>query len=105
MVEKSNGFEMISTKDVFMGEKMGNRMTWNEMKEQFPDEWLLIVDYELDNSGHLIAGVVNRHSKDKDEVYGLPALNKSTAFRYTGESAFAGLRSRGIVIKEPYKTM
>ncbi len=63
------------------------------MKRKYPDEWLLIVDFELDNSGHIVAGVVRRHSREKDDVYRLPSLNKSTAFRYTGESTFAGLRS------------
>ncbi len=72
---------------------MGKKMTWEEMKKKYSDEWLLIVDFELDDSGHVVAGVVSRHSKEKDDVYRLPALNRSTAFRYTGESTFAGLRS------------
>jgi len=72
---------------------MRKRMTWEDMKKKYPDEWLLIVDFESDNSGHIIAGIVERHSKEKDDVYRLPALNRSTAFRYTGESDFAGLRS------------
>ena len=49
---------------------MMKKMSWEEMKKTFPDEWLLIVQYELDNSGHLIAGIVDRHSKEKDEVPG-----------------------------------
>ena len=72
---------------------MGKKMTWEDMKKQFPNEWLLITDFELDESGHLVAGIVDRHSKDKEVVYRLPALDRSTAFRYTGESTFAGLRS------------
>ncbi len=72
---------------------MGKKITWDDMKKEFPDEWLLITDFDLDKYGHIIAGIVDRHSKEKDEVYRLPALNKSTAFRYTGESTFAGVRS------------
>lgn len=72
---------------------MGEKISWEEMKNEYPDEWLLIVDYELDNSGHVISGVVERHSRNKDEVYRLPSLNKSVALRYTGESNFSGLRS------------
>ena len=72
---------------------MGKKMTWEEMKRKYPDEWLLITDFELNTSGHIIAGYVSRHSKNKDTVYRLPALNKPTAFRYTGESDFAGVRS------------
>ena len=63
------------------------------MKAKFPNEWLLITDFDLNKSGHVIAGVVNRHSKKKDDVYRLPALDKPTAFRFTGESTFGGLRS------------
>lgn len=72
---------------------MEQKMTWTEMKKQYPDEWLLVVDYEVDKSGRLVSGVVLRHSKSKDEVYALPAPRQDMAFRYTGESTFAGLRS------------
>lgn len=68
---------------------MGERMTWEEMTVAYPDEWLLIVDYETDTSGHLLAGVVERHGC-KDEVYRLPAVDKDCAFKYTGESTFPG---------------
>lgn len=71
---------------------MGQRMTWGEMKRMFPDEWLLITDYESDRYGNVSAGVVERHSRDKDEVYRLPALDKDCAFEYTGESTFRGFR-------------
>ena len=72
---------------------MTQKMTWEEMKKVFSDEWLLIIDYEVNSSGHLVSGVVLRHSKSKDEVYALPAPRQDMAFRYTGESTFAGLRS------------
>lgn len=72
---------------------MKKKMTWEEMKKAYPDEWLLIVDYELNEWGDVKTGVVLRHSKSKDKVYALPAVNQDTAFRYTGESTFAGLRS------------
>ena len=55
---------------------MEETLTWDEMRSIFLDEWLLITDFELDSSGHLIRGVVARHSVDKDEVYRLPALDK-----------------------------
>jgi hypothetical protein len=72
---------------------MKDKITWDEMKKYYPDEWLLITDFDLDRSGHILDGIVNRHSKDKDDVYRLPALKRPTAFRYTGESTFSGLRS------------
>jgi len=63
------------------------------MKNDYPDEWLLISEIERDELGRLKYGVVERHSKDKEEVYRQPSLNKPTAFRYTGASTFSGLRS------------
>lgn len=70
------------------------RMTWEEMKAAFPDEWLLITDFETDASGHLLAGIVARHSPDDTEVFQLPTLGKDCAFKYTGECQFpGGLRS------------
>jgi len=69
---------------------MENKITWEEMKSEYPNEWLLIVDFETDESGHVLSGTVARHSKDKDEVYRLPALGKSSAFKYTGKSTFPG---------------
>lgn len=69
---------------------MERKMTWDEMKREFPNEWLLIVDYDTDKSGHVLEGVVARHSAEKDEVYRLPALDKPSAFKYTGESTFPG---------------
>lgn len=72
---------------------MGQRMTWEEMKKAYPDEWLLITDYKRDRYGNVVFGVVERHSADKDEVYNLPRIRKDAAFEYTGESTFRGLRS------------
>ena len=71
---------------------MGTKMTWEEMKKAFPDEWLLITEYETDQYGTVKTGVVERHSPEKDEVYQLPAVNKDVAFEYTGESTFRGFR-------------
>lgn len=71
---------------------MGQKMTWDEMKAAYPDEWLLVTDYERDKFGNVSVGVVERHSKSKKEVYKLPAPNKSCAFEYTGESTFRGFR-------------
>jgi len=71
---------------------MGQKMTWEEMKKAYPDEWLLITEYETDQYGNVSIGVVERHSHEKDEVYRLPSLNKDVAFEYTGESTFKGFR-------------
>ena len=68
------------------------KISWEEMNNEYPEEWLLITDFDLDASGHILAGVVDRHSKQKDFVYRPPAIKKPEAFRYTGESNFSGLK-------------
>ena len=72
---------------------MAKKITWEEMKQKYPEEWLLVVDYSVDSSGHLRSGIVERHSKNKKDIYSPPLLNKPAAFRYTGESTFSGLRN------------
>ena len=72
---------------------MSARKSWHEMERDYPDEWLLISEMEWDELGRLKCGIVERHSKDKEEVYRLPSLNKPTAFHYTGVPNFSGLRS------------
>lgn len=76
------------------------KQTWNEMKLQYPDEWLLITDLEQDQYGNTEAGVVIRHSNDEDEIYKEPLPDKPTAMFYTGESTFSGLRSH-VEIADP----
>lgn len=72
---------------------MGQKMTWEEIKKVFPDEWVRVTDYEIDEKGHLKSGVVLYHSCSKHEAYSQPLSGKSEAFWYTGESTFSGLRS------------
>jgi hypothetical protein len=66
------------------------RMTWEEMKKAFPNEWLMIIDCEDNETGQLMSGVIERHSKDDQEVFCLPALGKDCTFKYTGECQFPG---------------
>jgi hypothetical protein len=66
------------------------KITWEEMKKKYPNEWLLIIKCDSDESGHLISGIVARHSPEKDKVFCLPGLDQSSAFKYTGKSTFPG---------------
>lgn len=72
---------------------MGQKMTWEEMKAAYPDEWLLITDFETNQYGQVKIGIVERHSKRKYDIANPPIIDRDTAFRYTGESTYAGLRS------------
>ncbi len=62
-------------------------LTYDEIKERYPDEWILIVDTELDKELNLLRGKVMAHSKDRDEVYRkiISLKGRSFAVEYNGE--------------------
>jgi hypothetical protein len=62
------------------------KLTWKEMQQRFPDQWLLITDFETDDHGHLLSGVVKHHSANMHQVAQAPPDSNRIAFRYTGES-------------------
>ena len=76
------------------------KKTWNEIKQQYPNEWVLITDFEQDEYGNFKAGIVVNHSVDEDNIYKKPLLDKPTALFFTGESTFSGLRSH-VQISDP----
>jgi len=45
------------------------KICWEEMKRRYPNEWLLITDYDTDESGHIHAGIVAQHSVEKKARY------------------------------------
>lgn len=68
---------------------METKMTWGEMKEKFPNEWLMVVNFTVDQYGEIKEGEVVRHSENKEEVYQpVSDVYKDVIFSYTGESAF-----------------
>ena len=71
-------------------------LTFDEIKAQYPDEWILVGDPELDNSEgtgsvaqRLLGGVILLHSKDRREIAYKAKIArkdyKSVALVYTGE--------------------
>lgn len=67
---------------------MGQKMTWEEMKKAFPDEWVAVVNYTSDDVGN-VDGEVVVHSNEKSEFYNrveetIKQYN-GMAVRYTGE--------------------
>ncbi|MFH0799502.1 MAG: hypothetical protein V2A66_04895 [Pseudomonadota bacterium] len=67
---------------------MGQKMTWEEMKKAFPDEWIAVVNYTSNEAGDVDGDVVY-HSNNKDDFYrDLEKLVKKygdVAMEYTGE--------------------
>jgi hypothetical protein len=61
-------------------------LTKEKIKSKYPNQWLLLEDYELDASTTLLRGRVIAHSKDRDEIH--RALKKHTGnlcIHFTGK--------------------
>lgn len=64
---------------------MDSKLSWDEIRRQYPDEWVVVTDYRIEGID-LLDGVVVDHGKNKEEVYGRlrEAPNRSAVW-YTGE--------------------
>lgn len=61
-------------------------LTIEKMEQKYPDEWLLIVDYELSENTELLSGRILVHSPSRADVYDISSRYKgSAAIHYTGE--------------------
>ena len=62
------------------------RLTIDEMMQQYPNQWLFIVDCEHSASTELISGVVAVHSSSREDIKKASAEYKGgAAIRYTGK--------------------
>ena len=63
------------------------RMTVGEMSKKYPNEWLFIIEPETRaNTTHLMSGIVQVHSKSRDDVYEASRKFKgNAAIRFTGD--------------------
>jgi len=61
-------------------------MSLEEIFSLYPDEWVLIVNPELDEELNVIRGEVLAHATEQDEIYSKLSLRngKSVAIEYTG---------------------
>ncbi|RKY59090.1 MAG: hypothetical protein DRP94_04575 [Candidatus Latescibacterota bacterium] len=62
-------------------------MKWEQIKEKFDGEWVLIECIEVDDSFQVVEGEVLYHDPDKDKVYRklLELRPKRYAIEYVGE--------------------
>ena len=77
----------------FGGYFMNDKMTWKEIEGKYPNEWVLAIDYEMNNLGEVIQATIVAHSADKDEIYSHSVDANKVGIWFTGESQFRGLRS------------
>jgi len=72
---------------------MSQKMTWETIKKKYPNEWVLVVDYEFTDTGEIKRGILVTHSQDKDEVFSYPAVADKVGLWYTGTGNYRGHRS------------
>ncbi len=66
--------------------KRENIITKDQMKTKYPDQWLLIKDYDVNNATSLTKGKVIIHSKDRDEIHrALSRFKCNLCIHYTGK--------------------
>ena len=67
---------------------MGHKMTWEQMKTAYPNEWVAVVNFTENEIGD-VDGEVVFHSNDKSEFYNhakdVVSKYGGMAMRYTGE--------------------
>lgn len=62
------------------------RLTIEEMVQQYPNQWLFIIDCEHSPSTELISGIVAVHSPSRDVIKKASAeYEGGAAIRYTGK--------------------
>lgn len=59
-------------------------MSWDEICERYPSEWVVIVDYALDENEDVVAGCVLAHSPRKAEIKDAMAAPQDAAILFTG---------------------
>ena len=68
---------------------MDNKLSWEEIKKRYRDEWVQLVDYEWEETEpYPRSGVVRVHHKDKKEFKNILAAKdkpKESALLYTGD--------------------
>jgi len=63
---------------------MADKQTWDEIKKLYPDEWVILVDYSLDDNEDVTAGTVLAHSPQKADLRPALADPEDAAILYTG---------------------
>jgi len=64
----------------------GELLMTEEMKQKYPDEWLLVIDCELSENTELKTGRVVEHSRCRDDIHkALRNYTGKVAIYYAGE--------------------
>ena len=84
---------------------MAEKLTWEEIKKQYDQEWIELVDYDWpDENPDPKAGVVRVHAKTKEEFDRLASIDapRDAACVFVGEPLLlSGFRSYSSIVIRP----
>jgi hypothetical protein len=66
---------------------MAKRMTWKEIQETYPDQWVGLTDVER-NGGSVHSAVVKYTDKTADELYDMQISGQGIITKYTTPETF-----------------
>ena len=75
-INKSSDMETTSNKQSL-------RMTWKEIMEKYPDQWVGLVDVEWDNASTVKTAVVKYSDKGKNDLLRMQIKGDIQTSRYT----------------------
>lgn len=65
---------------------MTDKLTWDEIKRQYPDEWVILAQPEFNDNEDPVSGIVVSHGLDAAKaLHPVRELKESLATLYTGE--------------------
>ncbi len=70
---------------------MTEKLTWDEIKQRYPDEWVALVDYDWPAEDEVKAGVVFAHSASRSSLLEMEKGLKRAAVLFTGERSLEPL--------------
>jgi hypothetical protein len=72
---------------------VAEKLSWEEIKMRYPDEWVALVDYDWPDGGELVEGVVYAHSQNHGELIKMQKALPQAAVRWTGRKRGEMLRA------------
>lgn len=65
---------------------MADKLTWDEIKAKYPDEWVILVDLDVNETTDVTAGRVHDHSPDRDYIHEKQlTVRENAAVLFTGK--------------------
>lgn len=60
------------------------RLSWVEICRRYPQEWIVLIDYTVDDNEDVQTGIVFAHAREKSEIRQEMAQPRDAAILYTG---------------------